>query len=95
MSTIQIPIDISEEIMIALNENEQELKAYMQTGLAIMLFQEGKLTLGKAIQLSGLNRYEFEKVLSQKNIPFSDTDLETVFNDVEKLKNSTLWTDTN
>ncbi|MCF8363182.1 MAG: UPF0175 family protein [Prolixibacteraceae bacterium] len=85
MKNISIPVDISPEIMIALNENEKELKDYFQSGIAIMLFQEGKLTFGKAVQLSGLTRYEFEKVLTKKNIPFSNTDIEQVFSDVEKL----------
>jgi len=85
MKNISIPVDISPEIMIALNENEKELKDYFQSGIAIMLFQEGKLTFGKAVQLSGLTRYEFEKALTKKNIPFSNTDIEQVFSDVEKL----------
>jgi predicted HTH domain antitoxin len=85
MKNISIPVDISPEIMIALNENEKELKDYFQSGIAIMLFHEGKLTFGKAVQLSGLTRYEFEKALTKKNIPFSNTDIEQVFSDVEKL----------
>ena len=85
MKNISIPVDISPEIMIALNENEQELKSYFQTGIAIMLFQEGKLTIGKAIQLSGLTRFEFEKVLSKKNIPVSNPSIDQVFSDMEKL----------
>jgi predicted HTH domain antitoxin len=85
MKNISIPVDISPEIMIALNENEKELKDYFQSGIAIMLFQEGKLTFGKAVQLSGLTRYEFEKALTKKNIPFSHTNIEQVFSDVEKL----------
>lgn len=85
MKNISIPINISPEIMIALNENENELKNYFQSGIAIMLFQEGKLTFGKAVQLSGLTRYEFENALTKKNIPFSNTDIKQAFADVEKL----------
>ena len=54
-----IPVDIPSDVMIALNEPEQELKSHFQTALAMMLFQEGKLTLGKAIQFSGFTRFEF------------------------------------
>lgn len=66
MKNISIPVNISPEIMLSLNENEQELKNYFQVSIAIVLFQEGKLTIGKAIQLSGLSRYEFEKNLMTK-----------------------------
>ncbi len=86
MPNIMIPVNISSDIMLALNENEQELKQYCQTSIAIMLFQEGKLTIGKAIQLSGLSRYEFEKELVKKNIPISNPNVSDVFSDVQKLQ---------
>ena len=85
MKNIIIPLDISPEIMIALNENEQELKNYFQIGYAKMLFEEEKLTIGKAIRLSGLTRYEFEKALTKKNIPFSNPDVDQVLSDMQKL----------
>ncbi|MCD4675455.1 MAG: UPF0175 family protein, partial [Desulfobacula sp.] len=59
MKNIMIPVNIPSDVMIALNESEQELKSHFQTALAMMLFQEGKLTIGKAIQFSGLTRFEF------------------------------------
>jgi predicted HTH domain antitoxin len=82
MNNISISVDITPEIMIALNENEQDLKNYIQVGIAIMLFQEGKLTIGKAIQLLGLSRFEFEKVLAKKNIPVSNPSIDQVFSDM-------------
>jgi len=84
---ITIPVDISPDIMVALNESEQELKNHFQVGIAIMLFQEGKLTLGKAVQLSGLTRFGFEKALAQSNIPFFNQSVQEVISDVEKLTN--------
>jgi len=86
MKNILIPVEISPDIMTALNATEQELKNHFQIGIAIMLFQEGKLTIGKAIQFSGLTRYEFEKNLAKNNIPISDQSIEQVFSDMEKLK---------
>ncbi len=86
MKTISIPVDIPSDLLIALNESEQELKAHLQTSMAIMLFQEGKLTIGKAIQLSGLSRFEFEKALAKNKIPISDLSIEQIHSDVEKLK---------
>ncbi len=85
MQNVKIPINISPEIMIALNENEQNLKSYFQTAIAVVLFQDGKLTIGKAIQLSGLSRYEFEKELVKKNIPISNPSITEVFSDMQKL----------
>ncbi len=86
MQNVTIPLNVSSEIMLALNESEQDLKTYFQKGIAVMLFQEGKLTIGKAIQLSGLSRYEFEKELFKRNIPISNPSLGEVFSDAEKLR---------
>jgi predicted HTH domain antitoxin len=44
------------------------------------------VTIGKAIKLSGLTRYEFEKYLAKKGIPVCNTTVEEVFQDLEKLK---------
>lgn len=86
MENISIPVNVSREIMLTLNENEQGLKDYFQVSVAIMLFQEGKLTIGKAIQLSGLSRHEFEKKLANKNIPISNPSINQVFSDMKKIK---------
>ncbi len=85
MENIVIPLNISSEVMISLNESEQELKNYFQIGIAIMLFQEGKLTFGKAVELSGLGRYDFEQKLLSKNIPIATPNINEVFSDVDKL----------
>jgi predicted HTH domain antitoxin len=85
MKAISIPIDVTHDVMIALNESEQELKSHFQVAVAIMLFQEGKLTIGKAIQLSGLTRFEFEKSLVKSNIPISNPNIGQVISDLGKL----------
>ncbi len=86
MENITIPLEVSPEIMVALNQSEQELKEQFQVAIAVMLFKDKKLTIGQSIHLSGLSRYEFEKVLAKNNIPVSLTSLEEVLGDLEKLK---------
>jgi len=86
MKNITIPVDIPSDLLVALNESEQELKSHFQTATAMMLFQEGKLTIGKAIQLSGLTRFEFEKSLAKNKIPVSKLDLDQIMSDAEKLR---------
>jgi predicted HTH domain antitoxin len=85
MKNISIPVEIPSELMLVLNENEEELKSHFQAAIALMLFQEGKLTVGQAVQLSGLTRYEFEKTLTKNNIPISNISIEQAFADMEKL----------
>ena len=86
MKNITIPVEIPSDLFIALNESEQELKSHFQTSIAIMLFQEGKLSIGKAIQLSGISRIEFEKALAKNKIPVSQLNLNEIINDVDKMK---------
>jgi len=85
METIAIQVTVPPDILVALNETEQELKNYFQSGIAMLLFHERKLTFGKAVQLSGLSRYAFEQLLTQSNIPFSNTTADEVFTDLAKL----------
>ena len=43
-------------------ENESQLDA------AILLYQEGEVTLGRAAELAGIHRFEFEEALAEKGI---------------------------
>lgn len=85
MKDINIPVNILSASMIALNESKQELNEHLQIAIAIMLFQEGNLTLGKSIQLSGLSRYEYEKELTKREIDIAVIDIEQISEDVEAL----------
>ncbi|SHJ61310.1 Predicted antitoxin, contains HTH domain [Tangfeifania diversioriginum] len=86
MKNITIPIEIPSDLMIVLNESEQEIKSHFQASIAMMLFKEEKLTIGKATQLSGLSRFEFEKLLAKNKIPISNLKIDQIFGDVEKLQ---------
>ncbi|NOX47438.1 MAG: UPF0175 family protein [Chlorobi bacterium] len=87
MENVTIPVNIPPDILITLNESEEELKDHFQVGIAMMLFQEGKLTLGKAIQLSDQSRFDFEKSLAKNKIPVSDLSVGQILSDVDKLRN--------
>lgn len=86
MKLTTIPIDVPSELLVALNESELDLKARFQIAVALMFFQEGKLTLGKAIQLSGLSRFDFEKAIAKNRISVSQVDVAQVMDDAKKLR---------
>lgn len=86
MSSQTISIDFPNDILLALNESENDLKKRIKVTLAIQLYSLQKLTIGKAAQFSGMARIEFEKELSKHNISISNLDEEDVLNDIEKLK---------
>ncbi|MCX6277469.1 MAG: UPF0175 family protein [Bacteroidetes bacterium] len=85
MNTQTITIDIPSDILIALNETEAELKQRIKISLAMRLYRLQKLTIGKAAQLSGLARFEFETMLSENEIPISNLTINDVMDDIKKL----------
>ncbi|HHY95393.1 MAG TPA: UPF0175 family protein [Firmicutes bacterium] len=63
MSTISI--EIPREIVHATRMTPDELRRE----LAIHLFQEGKLSLGKARELAGMTIWTFQQLLGSRGIP--------------------------
>jgi predicted HTH domain antitoxin len=86
MTTQNITIDLPSDILLAMNASEAELKQSIKTSLAIRLYRIEKLTLGKAAQLAGLSRFEFETLLSENEIPISNLTLNDVLDDIQKLR---------
>jgi predicted HTH domain antitoxin len=86
MSIQKISIDFPNDILLALNESENDLKERIKLTLAFQLYQLQKLTIGKAAQLSGMSRFEFEKELSKNKISISTLNEEDVLSDIEKMK---------
>lgn len=86
MSTQTISIDFPNDIFLALNESETDLKKRIKLTLAVELYKSQKLTIGKAAQLSGMTRLDFEKELSKNKISISNLTEEDVLGDIEKLK---------
>ena len=80
-----ISIDFPADILLALNTDESELKDAIKTSFAIRLYLQQKVTIGKAAQLAGLSRFEFEKLLSKNQIPVSNLDIDDVLADAEKI----------
>ena len=86
MNTQTISIDFPADILLALNETESELKQRIKIALAIRLYKLQKLTIGKAAQISGLSRLQFETILSENEVSISNLTIDDVIDDIEKLK---------
>ena len=86
MNTQEIKIELPSDIFLTLNESENELRQNIKISFAIRLYALKKMTIGKAAQISGLSRHEFENVLAMHNIPISNLTIEDVLNDSQKLK---------
>lgn len=85
MNTKTITVDLPSDILLSLNESEIELVRDIKISLAIRLYTLKKLSIGKAAELSGLSRFEFETLLSESGISISTLTIEDVMNDSRKL----------
>lgn len=86
MTLQTINIDLPSDILLTINESEDELKSRIKTSLAIQLYRQQKVTIGKASQIAGVSRLEFESILSENQISISNLSLDDVLGDIKKLQ---------
>lgn len=86
MALQTINIDLPSDILLTLNESEKELKDRIKFSLALQLYIQQKVTIGKAAQIAEMSRFQFESALSENKIPISTLSLEDVLKDIQKLK---------
>ena len=86
MTLQTINIDLPADILLTLNESENELKTRIKVSLAVQLYTQQKVTLGKAAQIAGMSRLKFETILSENEVPISYLNLDDILRDADKLK---------
>lgn len=71
IKTEKIEIDLPEDIIFAMKglEKPEEVKKKLKIALAILLFQEKAISLGKATELSEMSRVKFMEVLKEHGLP--------------------------
>ena len=74
-------LTIPDDILTAAKITEEELKLE----IAILLYQQKKLSIGKARHLAGMHLIEFQKELSRREICIN-YDVEDLQVDIENLK---------
>ena len=68
--TERIAIDLPQDIIFAMRglEKPEKVKKKLKIALAILLFQERSISLGKATELTGMSRVRFIEVLKDHDI---------------------------
>ncbi len=66
----QIEINLPQDIIFAMRglENPEKVKRKLKIALAILLFQERSISLGKATELAEMSRVRFVEVLKEHDI---------------------------
>ena len=85
MKTIAFQLELPDHIFQELNQAEESLRSQFKLSIALMLFKDGKLTIGEAAQLAELPRPIFEEKLMMHQISVASIDTKQVFDDAEKI----------
>jgi len=72
MKTIEVKLNIAENILISLNQNVEEFEKHLRLSSALELFKSHKLSLGKAAELAKMSRRDFMAELNKHKIPIID-----------------------
>lgn len=70
-------LEIPDSIANAMRLPAKELRRQLTIELAISLYSQGILSLGKACELADINKVSFSQLLGQRNIPrqYDESDL--------------------
>jgi predicted HTH domain antitoxin len=86
MNSHTISVKFPDDILLTLNESEKELEQQLRISLALRYYNQQKITIGKAAQIAGLSKLQFETLLSENEIPISNLTYDDIAGDVEKIK---------
>ncbi len=82
---MKVIMEFPEDIIKILNIPKDKLSSELKVQIALYLYEKGKLSFGKARQLSGLSLWEFMDRLRDYQIPLK-YDVEDFKEDLETIK---------
>ena len=75
MTTIlSVVVEVPTGMLASLTE--AELSADLRTTLAVRLFEEGRVSTGRAAQMAGMGKWEFMEELGRRKVPIVNWDEE-------------------
>jgi predicted HTH domain antitoxin len=69
-----LTLDIPDTVSQAMRLPPPEVEARLRLELAVSLYAQQILSLGKAAELAGLNRWELDDILGRRGIPMHYTE---------------------
>ncbi len=71
---VRAEIDLPGSVSASIKIPKEELGPFIKRSLAVELYREGKLSLGKAAELAGFqNKWEILMLLAEKGVPIDHT----------------------
>jgi len=69
-----IHIDLPESVLLATGQSEEEFVRETKFVVALRLFEQGRISSGRAAELCGLPRVDFLFAASRAGVPVADLD---------------------
>jgi predicted HTH domain antitoxin len=85
MNTSNITIEIPEEFALAIGKDNSKIQEEFKIAMAVWLYKLEKVSVGKAAELSGMNRIDFENLLSEMGISISNLTYDDIISDARKI----------
>jgi len=86
MSEVKTTVSLPSSLPLSIRVSESEMPGFIKRTLAIELYREGKLSLGKAAELAGTrNKWEMLTILDSNDVPLNYT-IEDVEEDLDTLE---------
>jgi predicted HTH domain antitoxin len=86
MRAAQISFEISESILQALNQSQDEFISQMRLFTALQLFKNHKLSFGQAAELAGMSKERFLIELDNYNIDLIDYDASELEKEMKRFQ---------
>ena len=80
-----ISVKVPRDLVRILKVKDEEVPKLVRLYLAIELYRERKVSLGKAAEIAGVSKWEMMEILASKNIPIH-YDVEDLEKDIKTLE---------
>ena len=83
----EVTVTFTSDLARILRVDTDEVPAVVRIYLAVELYREGLVSLGKAAEIAGISKWEMMEVLASKGVPLNYTrrDLEEDIETLERL----------
>ncbi len=78
-----LKLEVPDSLLVQNAVSIEELSREAQVELAFHYFRSGRLTSGQAAEMAGMNRVDFMKAASARQIPLIDLDSEELAREIE------------
>jgi predicted HTH domain antitoxin len=81
----EISVKVPRDLVRILKVRDEDVPKLVRLYLAIELYREGKISLGKATEIAGVTKWEMLEILASKGIPIQ-YDVKDLEKDIEILE---------